>query len=193
MNYCENCHFATEQNYCPNCGKKKLRQVAQDDFCFILEKDRAYCDGLIEIFKESGVTCSAVPFGSGVESQFGLPLKNYRLFVPFNSLKKAQNLVHDLEIAETEELRQALLENINLFNIPQKNEKKLRKKVKLPDRDDFIDFCVSIVKTSEKIVDGGIAFYGKGHYLFCYAREITLTINSMTFEILSLEIKKRSL
>lgn len=194
MNFCENCHCVTEQEYCPLCGAKKLRQVREDDFCFLTENSASYGEDLISIFKESGIPCSAVPYGSGLESRFALPLSNYRIFVPFNCLEKAENIILEIENSKTEELRGYILENCNQFNVSQKLEKKIRKKIKLTEEQDFFEYCIAVIKSSQKVVDSGMITGCRkgGHYLFCYSGNATLAINSATFEILSLNLNKKS-
>ena len=43
MHFCERCNALMQENVCANCGKKKLREVQDDDFCFFvaLEADKA--------------------------------------------------------------------------------------------------------------------------------------------------------
>ena len=37
MKYCENCHVAAEPPRCPLCGGKRLREVKDEDYCFLTE------------------------------------------------------------------------------------------------------------------------------------------------------------
>ena len=195
MKFCENCHCATEQEYCPLCGTKKLRQVKEDDFCLLTESSSMYGENLISILEESGIPCSAMPYGSGLESRFAMPLSNYRIFVPFSCLEKAKNIVLDIENSKTDELRGYLLENQNQFNISGKLEKKIRKKIKLTEEQDFFLYCLNIIKSADKIADNGMitSCLKGGHYLFCYSDKTTLALNSKTLEILSLTVLKNKI
>ncbi len=193
MKYCENCCCATELERCPLCGTKKLRQIKEEDFCLLTENSLSFGEDLIGILKENEIHCSALPYGSGLESRFALPLSNYRIFVPFKFLEKAKTILLDIENSKTDELRDFLLENQIHFNVSRKTENKIRKKIKLSEEQNFFTYCLEIIKSANKIVDSGmISSCPKGgHYLFCYLQNTTLALNSKTFEILSLIMAKK--
>lgn len=88
MNFCENCNIAFESDRCPVCGTKKTRQPHEDDFCFLFEDNTLRCEMLMGVLDTNDIQYSAMPFGSGVESYFGKSLSNYRIYVPYGSLKK---------------------------------------------------------------------------------------------------------
>ena len=193
MNFCENCNVVTQDKYCPLCGGKKLRPVKSDDFCLITEAATSYSQTLMAAFDEEEIPYSALPYGSGVEAQFGIPLKNYRLFVPYSHYEEAIRIVRDIVNAETEKLRKNLIDGIGGLNISPKLEKKLMKKLRLYADADFFEYCVNIVetaKTIEEVLPSGGRLPSGGHYIFCYADLATLTIDSATFEVLSLTINK---
>ena len=179
MNFCDNCYFVSEATRCPFCGSKKLRQARDDDFCFLTEKSSAYGDMLLEVFKEHGIPCSAMPCGSGIETQFAMPLKNYRLFVPFSFLNEAKSIVLEIEKAETENLRDNLLKNENSLYASEKVEKKIRKKIRLSGESNFIKYCVGIIQAANKIVSEGriTGCLQGGYYLFCYSDDMILSDN----------------
>ena len=190
MNYCENCNFVTEQTVCPVCSSKKLREVRDDDFCFLADSRTSPCETLIMIFDEAEIPYTAVPYGIG--SRFALPtMSKYRLYVPYRFLERAKGELNGIESAETERLRKYLLENEQKFNIDPKKAKKTAKKLKLATEQDFWQYCVNIVKSSEKIVDEGeiTGCPERGHYIFCYFENAIISFNSKTFEILSLTDK----
>lgn len=188
MLYCENCSFAADRDFCPICGNKKLRRAEADDFCLLLEDKRESCEIWIDLLKEKGIPYCALPYGSGVESRFALPLSNYRLYVTFDRLSEAKDMIRQIESVKTEELRKYLLENSDKFNISPKAEKKIRKKLKIESSENFSDYCENVIRTAGKISDNGrIGTSVKGgHYLYCVTNEFALAVNSETFEILSL-------
>lgn len=190
MEFCESCNVAFEGERCPVCGTKKLRQAREDDFCFLLEDDALRCNVIMGVLESNEIPYSAMPFGNGVEARVGMPLGNYRVFVPFVHLERAKSLLRDLENENTEQLRAQLLENAKSFNIPPKVEKKLRKKLKLPADIDFIAYCVDIVKGANKIVDEKCIGM-QWRYVFCYSDETSVTLNSKTFEILAVRKKDK--
>ena len=188
MNFCDNCNVAFESERCPACGTKKTRQVKDDDFCFLLEDNTLHCEVLMGVLETNDIPYSAMPYGSGVESYIGKSLSNYRIYVPYSSFDKARGILRDMEAQKTEEWRGQLLDNVKSFNIPPKMEKKLRKKLKLPNETNFIDFCVDIVKSANRIVDQS-AYADGWRYVYCYADDISITFNSLSFEILAVRKK----
>lgn len=189
MNFCEKCNGAFEDERCPACGNKKVRQVRDEDYCFLIEKGVHQCEVLMSVLDANDIHYSAMPFGSGVESYFGMSLSNYRIYVPYGSLETARGILRDVEAQKTEEWRALLLENAELLKILPKAEKKIRKKLKLPDDVDFIAYCIEIVKNASKIV--GEAILGaQWYYVYCYSGDTLITFNSETYEILSLRKRK---
>lgn len=185
--YCENCYTDCEDNFCSVCGTKKIRAVNAEDFCLLLEAGATYCESIIAMFEEENLPYSTMPYGSGVESKLGLPLSNYRLFVPYAYFDRARNIVCDFENYNTEKFRKIILENTDSFHVLKTTEKKIRKKLKISDEADFFVWCENVVKFAQRIKDGGniTECRERGHYLFCYAKDVTLAINSVTYEIIS--------
>lgn len=144
---------------------------------------------LIGILKEEKIPYSALPYGEGVESRLGLPLSNYRLFVPFGWLEAARNAVREAERAETENLRSYLTDNKDKLNISPRAEKRYRRKNKLPKETDFCGYCLNIIKSADKIVDNGLLRGADcGHFLYCVSDRAAVAVNSETFEILSFKL-----
>lgn len=192
MKYCENCYFVFDQERCPLCGNKKVRQVQEDDFCFLTEKSISHCEMLMKLLKKDNIYYSTMPYGRGIESYFGLPLENCRLYVPFSSLEKANKIMQQAEDSESEKLRNDLLENTNKLHVSENLEKKLRKKLKLSEENDLIAYCIDRIRYAHKLVDSGRITNcpNGGHYLFCFSDDVTLSVNSKTYELLSLTITK---
>lgn len=190
MGYCENCRVVSERERCPLCGTKKLRDVREDDFCLLTEQSSQYGETLTEIFHESGIPCTALPYGRGTETRLGLPLENYRLFVPYLYLEKAENIMRQIEDEKTRKFKTRLLRNAHQFCISEKLERKIRKKANLTE-ENFSDFIIDVIKRAEKITDGGkiTTCPDGGHYLFCYSRNATVAFHSTTYEILSLTLR----
>ncbi|MDE7379637.1 MAG: hypothetical protein K2N14_01170 [Clostridia bacterium] len=192
MKICANCCFVSDEQCCPVCGSKNLSEVHEDDFCLLTEKKSADCEVLTAVFDEKSIPYSTMPYGRGVETRLGLPLENYRVFVPFGYLEEAKNVISQIESEATEQIRSSLLESIEMLNISPKTEKKIIRKIKLPADKDIFEYCIDIIKTADKLADGGkISDCPKGgHYYFCYSANATLAINSRTYEILSVTINK---
>ena len=60
--YCEKCHFATEEDFCPVCLSKKIREVRDEDFCFFNKMDVFYFEMFENALKEENIKVVGVPF-----------------------------------------------------------------------------------------------------------------------------------
>lgn len=192
MNYCQNCYFAFEGDVarCPLCGAKSLRPIEDDDFCLLTETSANEGRVLTELMENENIDCSSIPYGSGVESQFALSLSGCRIYVPYKMLDKAKAVIKAREEFETELLRDNISENISKLHILPKTEKRILKKFGFKTTEEIIEYCANIVKTADYIVDRGGCAGSVEHYIYCYADNALLTINSMTYEILELRIKE---
>ena len=132
MKYCENCHIAADSPRCPLCGGKKLREIKEDDYCFLTEMRAMNGEMLADILRGNGIECVTMPSGSGLNTAMALPLENSRLYVPWRSLEQANAYLREAAAAETEKWRQYLLKNADKLHISPKLEKKVIKKAKAP-------------------------------------------------------------
>ena len=55
MLYCEKCRRNTEEDRCPECGRKKLREIREDDPCFLIERDVIWSEVVEDILKGNGI------------------------------------------------------------------------------------------------------------------------------------------
>ena len=85
MKYCENCHVAADLPRCPLCGGKKLREVKDEDYCFLTEMRAVDGEMLADVLRGNGIECVAMPSGNGVRPNFSLWLDKRKLFAPWQS------------------------------------------------------------------------------------------------------------
>ena len=195
MNYCEHCKMLTTDTVCPDCGKKALRAAQNDDFCLLLCCDSMFGEMLEEALLDEEIPCAKIPDGTGVRSALGLSLENFRIFVPYSLYEKAKEVYLSLcsdPQEEQEELRTSLLENReDWFVNGSSAEKKMKKKLGIPQEDDLFAFCEEIVKTAKQIVDQGwlSSCPAGGHQLAVTSEAFKLFFNSETFELM--DVKKR--
>ena len=95
MNFCESCNIACLGERCPKCGRKKLRTVNEDDFCLVAQVDRIIGDNLKINLKNENIECVLMPYGTGVNAQFALPLENYLLYVRYKNLEYVREILKD--------------------------------------------------------------------------------------------------
>ncbi len=192
MNYCENCFAAFDSPRCPLCGGRKVREIKEDDYCFLTEKSVLEGEMVADILRGNEIPCVTEPSGNGVRTAMALPLENRKLFVPWRCFCAAKSYLREIAEAETKKWRQYLSENADKLHLSAKLEKKIVKKSKGACGESAIAFCKNLCVSAERIEDGGTSYerLGDGHDLICYAEIATVIIDSATFEILSVSFKK---
>ena len=97
MMYCEYCSHLAEENRCPVCGRRNLREVREKDPCFLTEQDFIHTGILEDVLQQNGI-----PFlkknvlGAGLSIKVGPMLDRGRFYVAYDMLPKAQELVEEL-------------------------------------------------------------------------------------------------
>lgn len=86
MNFWEGCNVACKDERCPKCGRRKLRAVNDDDFCLVAKVDRLFGDNLKVNLENENMECVLIPYGTGVNSMFALPLESYLVYVRYKNL-----------------------------------------------------------------------------------------------------------
>ena len=89
MYFCESCNLLMQDNICGNCGKKKLRTVQDDDFCFFvaLGADKAK-------YFEENLKLQAIPvalIGSGLNLQ-NRTSGIFKIFIPYCCFDRAKEI-----------------------------------------------------------------------------------------------------
>ena len=98
--YCERCCRLTDAEACPECGKRQLRPVREDDPCFVLSTGQIWADMVCDVLKQNDI-----PFlkqgrmGAGMAMLTGIPLETYSLYVPYSHFEQAKEIAESL-IAE---------------------------------------------------------------------------------------------
>ena len=63
MYFCEKCNMLMAENSCKNCGKKNLREVKDDDFCFFVKLMAENAKYFEENLKEQDIPVALIPAG----------------------------------------------------------------------------------------------------------------------------------
>lgn len=94
--YCEHCHLLTDGAVCPACGRN-TRQPADNDECFLIEKEMLFGEMLIDVLKQNGVpSYHTNVLGAGIAMRIGPLMERYRIFVPYAYVDKARALTEEL-------------------------------------------------------------------------------------------------
>jgi hypothetical protein len=187
--YCKNCLKLLEYNACPTCGDKNLPVVTDTDYCFLIEIDSLWCGVLTGALDEEGIVYSIIPTSKAALTIYLKMLEKYSIYVQYQHLERAEEITKNMFFQRDEKVRQALLDNVSRLNISEKVERKLRRKLKLTQLDNVLEYCVELVKTADRITRNGIIWNSPeaAEFLFAQKGNLTLSINSETFEILAVD------
>ena len=187
--YCEKCHAINDQDYCQSCGKKNLRNPDKGDHCFLIEVNSMFGEMFIGILEEENIRYVAMPSGNGVRSNSALKLENLKIFVVYEFLNRAKELLNEI-LSNFEEAENGNLKNnIDRLFVPQRSEKKIKKFLKMTENDSLIAYCTDKIINADSVVNKGkiSSCIKGGDYLFVYKGNELIVINSATYEILSVK------
>lgn len=185
MYYCDKCHLVSETESCDCCSNTKLRDVREDDCCFLIECEEVFGKMFGEILQNEAIDCVMEPVGNGVRSNFGLSLGKYKIFVPNRFYLRAQELLEYFRdhASSNDRLKNDLLDNIQKWSFEKRStEKKIRKKYKIDKELDVMDFVKNVVENACLIEDVGLMSYGE-HGLLVKCDGVTLWFSSESYKI----------
>ena len=96
MLYCKRCRhvFEEEIEKCPVCRYRKLREAQTGDICFLEEKEPYLANILNDILQQNGIdVLTESSIGAGLATIAGTMLELIRLYVRYEDLEKAKELV----------------------------------------------------------------------------------------------------
>ena len=170
INFCESCHLAFEEERCPNCGNKRVREVQADDFCFLCEQ-RAMEAAMAETaLRNEDIPVVSIPRG----------------YVPFGMFERAEEIMCNVIGTDTEAFREDLIAHADsLFVKDERTERKMKRKLKLAKGEDLLEFCKDLIANAKKISDRGRGWsLGSGNCLLVQGANIDLMIDSDSYEII---------
>jgi hypothetical protein len=187
--YCENCHLLNEQDYCQSCGKKNLKKPSKTDYCFLIEVDSMFGEMFKGILENENIPYVDFPSGNGVRSQFALKLENLKIFIAYEFFNDAKELLNNIPANFEEAQSRDLKNNINRLFVQNRAEKRIKKKFKMSENESLIAYCTEMIRSADSIDNRGrISGCTKGgEYLFAYKGNEFCIINSVTYEIISVE------
>ena len=188
MKYCEKCNSVVTSEYCPTCGNKKIREVAPDDFCFLVECEQMYGEMLKDALQEEGIECALIPWGNGVRSRFALNLEKYKVYVPYMHYEKAREILEALNNASaSDNIKELLLANKDKWHIAsERTEKNIRQRLKIGDGVDILEYIKEGVEKSQDVKDRGFiySFVPPANGLTVKIGDVTLWFSDENFEII---------
>ena len=89
--YCEKCKQLTNNDRCPRCGRKKLREAKENDPVYLITKDAMISASVEDILRQNNIPCQKQGI-MGVGVFTGLGYTN-RFFVPYGAYNKSKELL----------------------------------------------------------------------------------------------------
>lgn len=102
--YCERCSRIIEEERCPYCKSRRVREPEPKDPCFLTEQDYISSGILEDVLKQNDI-----PFlkkdvmGAGLAIKVGPMLDRSRFYVPFDRLEDAAAVADELFPASRED------------------------------------------------------------------------------------------
>ena len=92
MLYCPNCKLLCETTICSRCHAP-LRNVHNEDYCFLTEKDNIWAGALSELFTQQQIpfVCQQL-LGDGLAARIGPAQERIIFYVPYAFYSQAQEL-----------------------------------------------------------------------------------------------------
>ena len=93
MLFCEKCNYITDEKICPCCGRKKLRDVTDEDFCFFTKMDAYNFEMFEYTLNDNGIDVVGVPFYIvGVTYSLAGKAGGRRVYIRYKDLQKAKDI-----------------------------------------------------------------------------------------------------
>ena len=95
--YCEKCCRIIDENRCPACGSRKVREPGPHDPCFLTEQGYLQAGMLKDVLEQNGIHYLVRDvMGAGMAIKVGPMLERSRFYVPYEELRSAEDLVGEL-------------------------------------------------------------------------------------------------
>jgi hypothetical protein len=168
-----------------HCYAEDLRAVRPQDLCFFSEEGIMYAQMLEGYLAEQEIPCLLVPVSKAARAALGLSFSTYKIYLPYQHFEDARAVAAVLNPNPTEELRKTLMGNRPAWHVLKKEERRLRKKLKLDKASDLMAAIEAAVLEAVQIMDQGAidsCFLG-GHFLRVDAGDRRFWFNSVTYEV----------
>ena len=101
--YCEKCSRIIEEDRCPFCNNRRVREPREKDPCYLTEQDYISSGILEDVLKQSNIPyLKKDVMGAGMAIKVGPMLERSRFYVRFEHLETARELADELFATESE-------------------------------------------------------------------------------------------
>ena len=192
--YCENCNIQTTEKRCPRCGKRHLREIQDDDFCFCCQLSAGVAEEFKKHLEAQNIGCALIPYGSGLHAHQARPAESALVFVQYKGLAYVAELFAQQAREEMEKLQQEIVPHLDDLFIFEHDAKRVIKQLKLPKDTDVVELAKSIISSATRGADSGLISadeediaYGIGHlsgHYYCLANDTyEVWLNSESYRI----------
>ena len=95
--YCPKCRNVFEENTCPVCKNRKVREAAPDDLCFLTEEGPLLGGMLEDVLRQNGIPVLTESSKGAALSVISGPLFEWiSYYVRYDHLKKAKEIVEEV-------------------------------------------------------------------------------------------------
>ena len=95
--YCENCCRIIQEERCPHCRSRKVRDPGPKDPCFLTEQDYVSSGILEDVLKQDGIPYLRKDvMGAGMAIKVGPMLDRGRFYVMYEKLAEARAIEEEL-------------------------------------------------------------------------------------------------
>lgn len=202
MYYCENCNIQSAEKRCPRCGKRHLREIQADDFCFCCQLSAGAAEELKKHLETQNIGCALIPYGTGLHTHQARSAENALVYVQYKGLACVADLFAQQAKEEMEKLQQEIIPHIDDLFIFEYDAKKVIKQLKLPKDTDLVELAKSTILSATRGSDSGLISadeddiaYGigqlSGHY-YCLANDqYEVWFNSASYRIYKVKKAKQ--
>ena len=185
MLYCEECKRVCASDSDCICGNTWLREVQPEDYCYVTEENEGFAQTLEECFANNDMDCVLIPMGNGYRSALGLSLGKFIICVPYKHYDAAQEIVQFFYQGAQDTIKEDLIQNRASWHAGKRTQRKLRKKLKMTDADDFFDRIQDALDNAQSVTDDGLigSCEFAGHYIAVRGKSYRFWFNSATYEI----------
>ena len=94
--YCERCRRITDDDRCPVCRSRRLREPRPEDECFLIEKPALWQNPISDFLHSEGIPfrCRSA-MGAWLTARLGHGMDWYAFYVPYSVLPKAREMMED--------------------------------------------------------------------------------------------------
>lgn len=93
MYYCPNCNVLTEEKRCRVCGSREVRLPAQEDYCYLTEKEMIWAAALQDLLADQQIPfITKNTLGAGLAAKIGPAMERVQFYVPYVHHEEAKKL-----------------------------------------------------------------------------------------------------